>query len=190
MNTSFTVASSKIEALLHTRKMAWSDIESWTSAQDSEQLELDIEQLKSLADLLSVPLATLFEGHTAYPFDLDNDVKVGRKGQQYERVKKVDGVPMYHYRHVLKTSADPHLMALRTSPLCDDDAKVILNKGHLAKEFVYVLKGKVKMHWQKEGRPLRTEILNEGDSVYLEPWVRHAFSMVEEGSEILAVDYM
>lgn len=190
MKDEIRICTQHLNNLLASRKMNLHDLGELGAPTDSGYLLVNgSEGLKQLSVVLDLPMTMLLEGESAFPFDLQDNVKIGRKGTQFERIREKDGQPMYHYRHVMKTTADPHLMALRTSPLCDDESKLSLNNGHLAKELVYVLKGAVDMHWQNKAGERRKARLNEGDSVYLEPWVPHAFTPAESDAEILAVDF-
>ncbi len=190
MNNKLLVDVGHIKTLLSCRKMQWSDLELAFLPEDAGlTLSLDIEEIERISTLLSVPRDILLESAQEAGRDLEHGVKVGRKSGQYERVAQKNGIPSYHYRHVLKTPAEPYLMALRTSPLFFRDDDVVLNEGHQSKEFVYVLKGQVKMHWQKNNGPVRQSTLSEGDSVYIDSWIKHAFSKVIDNSEILVVDY-
>jgi mannose-6-phosphate isomerase-like protein (cupin superfamily) len=190
MSAAIRVNKPYLLELLESRKMGWADLNIEVTIIDERWVEIQTrEALNQLCSYLDIPISLLFKDDNRYPYDLDDNIKIGRKDQQFERVRIKDGQPMYHYRHMMKTTADPHLMALRTSPLCDKPEMISLNKGHLAKELVYVTQGQVKMYWQSKFGHDRTAILNEGDSVYLAPWVPHAFSPMTEGAEILAIDF-
>ncbi|MCO7516003.1 cupin domain-containing protein [Pseudomonas guariconensis] len=108
---------------------------------------------------------------------------------RFDRLKRVEGEPAYFYRHVMKTSADKNLMVLRTSPLFTSPDKAPVNKGHQAKEFVYVLSGAVGVLWCNKVGERREDVLAVGDSIFIDAWVPHAFYALESGSQILAVDY-
>ena len=190
MKDEIRISTDHVSRLLSSRKMGLQDLGELAAPTNGGYLLVNgSEGLKQLASAIDLPPAMLLEGETSFPFDLDDKIKISRKESQFERIGEKDGQPMYHYRHVMKTTADPHLMALRTSPLCDDESKLNLNSGHLAKELVYVLKGVVDMHWQNKKGQRRKARLNQGDSVYLEPWVPHAFTPAKAGAEILAVDF-
>ncbi|MCH5048974.1 hypothetical protein I1A36_01030, partial [Pectobacterium aquaticum] len=90
---------------------------------------------------------------------------------------------------VLKTCIDPDLLVLRTTPLSTRE-NVVVNSGHLVREIVYVLNGKVGFIWKNLQGNIRVQEMNEGDSVYIQSFVPHAFYSITPGSEVLAVDYL
>lgn len=124
------------------------------------------------------------------PFDLKDKVKICRVGTQFERVKFLDSEPSYHYRHVMKTTADKNLMVLRTSPMFTSPEQATLNGGHLVKEIVYVLNGVIGVLWSNKQGDWRNDVLSVGDSIYIDSWVPHSFYSLEVGSQILAIDYV
>lgn len=180
----FTYETQDLLYLFRSRKMLPSDMD----ISFDEPVNLTLPDVKRICEGLSVPLFELLRLAKNCGDDLTCKVKIGRNSGYYERIATKNGVRSYHYRHVLKTSSDYHFMALRTTPLYEDE--VYLNDGHATKELVYVLRGSVFMHWQKGLGAIRKVTLNQGDSVYIEPWVKHAFSKIEPDSEILAVDFL
>lgn len=144
--------------------------------------------LKDLATRLRIPVASLFEDGKD---DLDNGVKICRSTEGFTRIAERKGTKYYTYRHLATTDAAPELMALHVMIHCGDDNKVVLNGGHGSKEIVYILEGRVRMHWQ-HGSDLRQVDLEPGDSVYINPGVSHSFISADGVGgkcSLLAVNY-
>lgn len=180
-----------LTSLLSTRKIPISSLE-WLPQYkgSSKQVCLTFTHLQLVAEHLCMPIDYVLSRTEFVTDEFSRVVQVSRSVGQFERVKMQGAIPLYHYRHVLKTSSDPHLMVLRTSPGIIDPEHVRLNGGHRVKEFVYVLKGKVEVAWaNKEGQQRRDQ-LEVGDSIYIDSWVPHAFYALIPESQILAVDYL
>ena len=190
MHDVMTVSRQALVRLLQSRKMTQDSAQGlYCVAGDS--VLMDLAQLAQLAARLDVSLAHVIDCLDEGGADLQRKVKICRKHGQFERLRVVGAQrqPAYLYRHVMKTSADKHLMVLRTSPLytCADDA--VLNGGHRVRELVYVLSGRVGVHWSNKMGERRTDVLTMGDSIFIDSWVPHSFYSLEADSQILAVDY-
>lgn len=174
--------------LLSTRKMSFDD----ARLHDDEVeggARMTLAQLTALAAALQMPIAHVIEQIESSADDLVHGVKISGRQTRFDRLKCVAGEPAYFYRHVMKTSADKHLMVLRTTPLFTSADQATLNGGHQAREFVYVLSGAVGVLWRSPSGVRREDVLRMGDSIFIESWVAHAFYAKEAGSQILAVDY-
>lgn len=187
-NYQITLCKGHLEALLATRKMTLSNIEG-VRVQGDRALIKDVEQLQLIANYIAVPVSAFFEGNT--PSDLDDGVKIARKGTGFKRNEIRDGVHYYTYEHLVTTNQDPYLMALRLDLHSDERQPLKLNCGHLSKEMVYVTKGSVRVTWLVDDHQVKESILNDGDSIFISPNVPHSFtnSIVGEESEIIAVNY-
>ncbi len=51
------------------------------------------------------------------------------------------------------------------------------------------LKGEVGVLWLSEQRERRRDSLKQGDSIYIDSWVPHAFYSIVKDSHIFAIDY-
>nr|AFM38994.1 non-heme Fe-binding protein [Pseudomonas syringae] len=176
--------------LLQSRKMALENIRGLYQ-EVGDAIHLDLGQLTGLAARLDFPLAYVIDCFDDAGSDLRHRVKICRKQGQFERLRVVGShkQPAYLYRHVMKTTADKHLMVLRTSPLFTRAEDAPLNGGHQVREIVYVLSGRVGVNWAGKSGKRRSEVLAAGDSIFIESWVPHSFHALEADAQILAVDY-
>lgn len=188
MNTNISVRSETFKPIIEGRKMAFHDFlkNHGLEEKGSEVILESFNELESIAKELSTPIKDFFDN--AVTNDLENGVKFGRKSDAFKRTVKREGTEYYTYNHLATTDAEPNLMALRVELHCKDDRKVVLNSGHGSKEIVYVTKGQVKVDWDYKGRK-HAGILNEGDSLYIEPGVPHSFIANQDKSELIAVNY-
>jgi len=142
-----------------------------------------LEVVKKVADRLRLPIDR-FVGES----DLDHGVNVCRGLEGYQRTEERDGKKYCTYTHLANSRTAPNLMSLHLTLHCNDTQNVVLDSAHDTREFVYILRGNVKMHWDTGG-PRRDTLLNEGDSVYLQPGVSHCFMAQTPDAEILAVNF-
>ncbi|QQG27792.1 hypothetical protein JFY74_17230 [Pectobacterium carotovorum] len=183
------IKSSLMEKILSTRKMIVSDISTHV------QYVGDCIEINNLTSFLAICKLTCISPNEFLSSSIDQNfskiapVLISRREHSYERVKGDASKGGYHYRHVLKTSVDPDLLVLRTTPLSTSE-NVTVNSGHLVRELVYVLNGKVGFIWKNLQGDIRKQEMNEGDSVYIQSFVPHAFYSIILNSEILAVDYL
>ena len=188
MSSLFSVEKKAMVNLLQSRNMTLENIEGLYE-KDGEFICTNLLQLSEIASALNVSLAHVLKNLEKIPEDISDKVKICRRGSQFERLKLIDSEPAYIYRHVMKTSADQHLMVLRTSPMFSSPDKSRLNNGHFVKELVYVLSGAVGVLWKSKTGFQRQDVLTAGDSIYIDSWVPHSFYSLEADSQILAVDY-
>lgn len=174
--------------LLQSRKMKLEQLQGLYE-DHGDYVRADLLQLSEAASILDVSLAHVLKHFGTDTVDLKDKVKICRKTDQFERLKMVDSQPAYLYRHVMKTTADKHLMVLRTSPMFSSAEHANLNSGHLVRELVYVLSGTVGVLWKSKTGIQRQNVLREGDSIYIDSWVPHSFYSLAPDSQILAVDY-
>lgn len=174
-------------SFLRSRHRTLADLD-WSYEDCGESIRADLSQLSQVAVTLEVPLSYLLRQFGADHIDLVDKVKICRRAGQFERLKMVGAQPAYIYRHVMKTTADQHLMVLRTSPMYGASDLATLNSGHRVKEIVYILSGCVGVRWSSKGVQ-RQDVLNEGDSIYIDSWVPHSFYSLTPDSQILAIDY-
>lgn len=187
-NYQITLSKHHLESLLATRKMTLSHIQG-VDVRGDRALIKDVEQLQWIADHTAIPLSAFFDGQTTS--DLDDGVKIARKGTGFKRNEIRDGVLYYTYEHLVTTNQDPNLMALRLDLHSDELQPLKLNGGHSSKEIVYVTKGSVRVTWLADNNQLKESVLNDGDSIFILPNVPHSFtnSVAGEKSEIIAVNY-
>lgn len=156
---------------------------------DENHISLNnINELANLSKVLAVPVASLFE---ASGDDLTNDIKVYRADEGFVRTSSREGREYYTYRHLATTDAAPELMALHVTVRCTEEDAVVLNGGHPSKELIYVLEGKIRMHWDARAERHHVD-LAPGDSVFLRPGVSHSFiSIGDDGrsAALLAFNY-
>ncbi|WAB97133.1 hypothetical protein OSW16_21740 [Pseudomonas putida] len=188
MNNKITICKNNLERLLASRKMTMShvcDVE----LDDKFAYFESIEQLRELASYLALPLSDLFLGFTIT--DLDDGVKIARRGTGFKREEIRNGTHCYTYEHLVTTNQDPRLMALRLDVRANDFQCMPLNDGHSSKEVVYVTKGSVRVRWLDSDNEFKEGILNEGDSIFILPDVPHGFvsNVPGEKSEIIAINY-
>lgn len=144
-----------------------------------------LRDANTLAERLIMPMAALM---ALVESDLDQGIKVCRKDEGFVREAERKGKPYYTYQHLATSNAAPELMALRVKVHCDNEQDVVLNGGHSSKELIYVTQGTIRMHWDN-GEDTRNVDLHEGDSVYLDPNVRHSFRSLGGTAELLAFNY-
>ncbi|MFB4393172.1 MULTISPECIES: cupin domain-containing protein [unclassified Pseudomonas] len=186
MNSNIAVNIDDFKQLIQKRKMTLDSVRGLYD-DTADGITINQIQLERIAKRLNFTAAYVV-GELA-----DKHVKVPNCALscliQFDRLKHVQGEPAYFYRHVLKTPADNNLLVLRTTPLFPSAEKAVLNTGHKAREFVYVLSGTVGVKWGTHPH-LQNEVLTEGDSVFIEEWTPHCFYKLEPASQILAVDYL
>ncbi|KER04605.1 cupin domain-containing protein [Photorhabdus temperata] len=188
-NHLFVFNQGAISTLLNNYKKSLDDIPFLNFTLKGEIFFNDFNSVKAFASSVSLPVQDILSLLDNYPYDLEAGVKISRGGTQFERIKTSEAGDLYHYRHVMKTLADPELMVLKTTPLCNDLYKMKLNTGHKVKEVVYVLQGEVGVLWLSKQRERRRDSLKQGDSIYIDSWVPHAFYSIVKDSHILAIDY-
>jgi hypothetical protein len=177
-----------LEALLATRKMTLEHVPG--VRHDALHVYFDdFEHLQDIAELVAIPLSAFFIGHTRS--DLDDGVKIARHDRTFKREEIRGGVHCYTYEHLVTTNQDPRLMALRLDLHSDDEQPLRMNGGHGSKEVVYVTRGTVRVRWLGENDELKEDVLNEGDSIFIQPHVPHSFTnhVTEAKAEIIAVNY-
>jgi len=178
---------SKIRLLVEGRKKLLTEITAPLTVKDDTVTFKDVMAVDAFAKELDVPIKAVFE--SGERTDLDEGVKIGRGASAYKRTSERSGVPYYTYHHLVTTSDEPNLMALRVDLHAKDGMPVRFNAGHDSKEIVYVTRGRVRVDWTPAQRATRTEYLEQGDSIYIEPGVPHSFMAAAEATEIIAVNY-
>lgn len=186
--SSFLGKKSALVNLVQSRRMTLEQLHGLYSDR-GDYVYADFFQLEKTASILAVSLSHVLREFGADIADLQDKVKVCRNADQFERLKMIGCQAAYHYRHVMKTTADKNLMVLRTSPMFDSVNQGQLNSGHSAKELVYVLSDTVGVRWKSEAGVQRQNILSAGDSIYVDSWVPHSFYSLAPDSQILAIDY-
>lgn len=130
---------------------------------------------------------------------LKNDTNNGKESERVKLVrycdcqhleKHINGDLKYHYRRLLTVAADPHLTVLKTTVYPSKNSGFELNFGHRPKEFILVIDGEITLHWKGKDNQTRSSIMREGDSAFINAWVRHALEANVRPAEILAVDYI
>lgn len=183
MNT--VLSMQKVRTLAESRKMVLADITSDLDV-DGDTLRLNqIDDVQTLAERLILPASAVM---ALLESDLDEGIKVCRKEEGFVRLAKRKGKAYYTYQHLATSNAAPELMALRVTVHCNSEEDVELNGGHGSKELIYVTEGDILMHWQT-GVDTRQVELHPGDSVYLDPNVRHSFRSLGGNAELLAFNY-
>ena len=188
MTSQIVLEKSTVEVLLASRKMTLSHLNEAAKVEVDNVVFGSFAKLKDLADQISVPVATFFDNGTS---DLDDGVKIARRDNTFNRKEIRNGEHYYTYHHLVTTSEEPSLMALRLDVHCHDPQKITLNEGHGSKELVYVTKGTVQVQWTNKEGTLRESVLNEGDSIFVWPNTPHSFTALnaESPAEIIAVNY-
>lgn len=180
---------SKIENILASKKMILADISKYISIDDKKIVVEKFADLLMLSQDTNIPLHIFFTAHVSAISSQPSLVFIARKDTLYSRIK-IEANSSYHYRHVMILNQDPNLLVLRTTPLNSSFNESSPNKGHEVKEIVYVLSGVVGITWSSKNKEIRTQVLEQGDSVFIEPWIPHSFCSLSQDSEILAMDYL
>jgi mannose-6-phosphate isomerase-like protein (cupin superfamily) len=174
-----------VASLAEARKMTVGGVTAGLEVRgDALQLR-SLDDASLLAGRLVMPLAALM---AEVESDLDQGIKVCRKQEGFVRESERKGKRYYTYQHLATSNAAPELMALRVTVHCDSEEDTVLNAGHHSKELIYVTRGEIRMNWQA-GDDTRMVDLHEGDSVYLNPDVRHSFRSLGGSAELLAFNY-
>jgi len=182
------ISVSKVEQLAVSRKMNVEEVLKSVNFKCGEYIEFkSTGKLVRLANVLVMPISELVRDVST---DLTEGVKILRNNEGFCKVSNRGGNEYYTYKHLATSNSAPELMALKVVLHCESSENIVLNEGRSSKEVVYVLKGVVRVDWGNGlGAERRTEVLNEGDSIYLSPGVPHSFMGLELNSEILAFNY-
>lgn len=183
------IVNETLDSLLSSRKMTVDNINVSYVRGDKNTYFESIDDLKCLADYMAIPLGMFF--FNSGESDLDDGVKISRREASFRRDEYRDGVKYYTYEHLVITNQDPNMMALRLDLHSDGSNATKMNDGHQSKEVVYVLKGRVRAEWANEDGIFFSEVLMEGDSIFVSPGVPHSFRNDHQDvvSEILAFNY-
>lgn len=184
-----SISISTLRRLIESRKMTEEEVvPKYDLSGDS--LELTFQEIKEIAKSLVVPVSSLIAnniGIDANENDLNNGIKIGRAIGAYERSSQRRDTLYYTYHHLAKTKTQPTLMPLRITIHCLDPERVVMN-AHETREFVYVSVGPIRFHWSMSECD-HIEILEQGDSVYIEPNIDHSFTAILKEGEIIAINY-
>ncbi|WAB97136.1 cupin domain-containing protein [Pseudomonas putida] len=186
MEFNITARLDDLQKLIQKRKMTLDNIRGLYD-RTIDGITINSTQLKKIAQYLNVTAAYVID-ELGGEYDKSQSCVFGGL-IRFDRLRHVQGEPAYFYRHLLKTTSDKNLLVLRTTPLFPSAEKAILNAGHKAREFVYILSGTVGVKWGSHPH-LHNEVLNEGDSIFIEEWTPHCFYKLEPDSQILAIDYL
>ncbi|WDZ85836.1 helix-turn-helix domain-containing protein [Micromonospora cathayae] len=149
--------------------------------------DLSLAQLMKLAEVLGTSLEHLAP-------DVEDDLDAGvliQRPEDRSVLKGVrGGVDYYVYHCLVRTRQVPSLVPLVVDVLVDDPAEAKFNDGHAGNEFIYVLSGEIHMKWGDPARP-HEAVLPTGSSLYLQPYVRHAFTAARGSgpARLLAVNF-
>lgn len=187
---SIEVNISQVARLASRRKMSVDEVLSNIHHKCSSAAVLELENfdaLKKLSDKMLMPVSELLADTGN---DLEKGVVIFESGQGFTREVCREGNSFYTYQHLATSNTAPELMALRVRLNCENQDAVVLNSGHDSREIVYILKGVVRFDWREEAaEDTVSRSLNQGDSVYISPGVKHSFVALEEGAELLAFNY-
>lgn len=177
-----------IISILSSRKMTLENLNNFADINDSSVVFHSHQSLVNFSNSSALPLSIFFNDAD----DLDDGVKIARKNDTFSRDETRDDVHYYTYHHLVTTKTDPDLMALRLDLHSNNTQPLKLNSGHKTKEVVYVTRGKVRIQWLDENNQLNEDILNEGDSIFITPFVPHSFTNFDKNlkSEIIAINYV
>lgn len=148
---------------------------------------ISLNEITELAIKLNVKLSDLFKDFEQT--DLHGGIKICRNFEGYRRENVKNGCKIYTYQHLVKTHLLPQMMPIRCTVHNNDISNYKLNDGHKYQEMVVVSHSRVRMFWQKDSNEVQHVDLNEGDSLYIAPDVRHCFLALEEHAEILAFNF-
>ncbi|MFH4399000.1 cupin domain-containing protein [Vibrio diabolicus] len=176
-------------SILSSRKMTIENLSGVADISDDKITFPSHQELKRFSDYIAVPVSTFYKemNHS----DLDDGVKIARRDKTFSREEVRDGVHYYTYHHLVTTKADPNLMALRLDLHSNEEKPLRLNSGHGSREVVYVTRGTVRVQWLDESNSMCEDVLYEGDSIFITPYVPHSFTNYsnQEKSEIIAINY-
>ncbi|BET95596.1 cupin domain-containing protein [Xenorhabdus taiwanensis] len=190
MNTqNISFSKQNISSILSSRKMTLEQLTGIAEIHNDSVVFPSFQALSDFSDHIAVPLSMFYR--EAQDRDLDDGVKIARRNETFSRDEIRDGVHYYTYHHLVTTKADPGLMALRLDLHSNETQPLRLNSGHGTREVVYVTRGTVRVQWLDDAQQQHEEILNEGDSIFITPFVPHSFTnhSKQEKSEIIAINY-
>lgn len=159
-------------------------VRAWENGTGEEEFTLDgIAALASaldtsIAELVPEPSDNLIDGVRLQLPEQNTDLLGVRGGQDY-----------YVYHCLVRSPAVPTLIPLVVDVLVGDKNSAKFNGGHAGHEFIYVLEGDVHMKWGDEANP-GTADLPTGSSIYIKPYISHAFTANNgQPAKLLAVNF-
>ena len=155
----------------------------WEQSHDLPDLTL--AQLSDIAKALDTNPAELVP---AQPSDLDNGVKLQYAGGADAITGKRGGTEYYTYHCLIRTHTAPAMVPLLVDVLQQGENESKFNAGHPGSEFIYVLEGDVHMRWGDPNAPSMAD-LPQGSSIYIAPFVPHAFVSTTPTARLLAVNF-
>lgn len=179
----------QISSILSSRKMTLEQLAGIAEIHYDNVIFPSSQVLRDFSDHIAVPLSVFYQEEPCS--DLEHGVKIARYNKTYSRDEIRDGVHYYTYHHLVTTKEDPGLMALRVDVHSNETQPLRLNSGHGSCEVVYVTRGTVRVQWLDDMQQFHEEILYEGDSIFITPFVPHSFinHLAQEKSEIIAINY-
>ncbi|MEQ4303821.1 cupin domain-containing protein [Plantactinospora sp. B6F1] len=158
-------------------------VREWEQSHDLPDLTL--AQVSDIAKALDTNPATLVPGHRS---DLDNGVKLQYAGDADAITGKRGGAEYYTYHCLVRTHTAPNMVPLLVDVLRQGEDESQFNAGHPGGEFIYVLEGDVHMRWGDPEAPSKAD-LPQGSSIYIAPFVPHAFVATTPAARLLAVNF-
>ena len=147
--------------------------------------DLTLARLSDIAKALDTNPAALAPTLTS---DLDNGVKLQYAGGADAITGKRGGKEYYTYHRLVRTHTAPNMVPLLVDVLRQGENESKFNTGHPGSEFIYVLEGDVHMRWGDPDAP-STADLPQGCSIYIAPFVPHAFVSTTPTARLLAVNF-
>jgi transcriptional regulator with XRE-family HTH domain len=151
------------------------------SKMENERLGITYDKLTRLAVALDVDLSTLF---TDRPPAAEGPQAVGRRSIARKGSGKSVSTGLYNYLYV-----SPELSSKQMVPILVKIQATSMEEfgpmiRHGGEEWIYVLKGEIEVHSEF----YEPERLGEGDSIYLDSRMGHAYiSKTKGGAQVLAV---
>ena len=157
------------------------DLESDNTAVD----ELTVRQLRRLADALESPIGELLPPPEN---DLELGVKIQGPNDSEEILGERGGGLYYTYHCLVRTRTVPSMVPLVVDVHVAGRDGAHLNDGHPGSELIYVMSGDVHMQWG-DSTERRSKDVPEGSSIYIAPFVPHAFTSSAGTARLIAVNF-
>ena len=188
MDTS-KIVGEKIKSLRESQSISMEELaqRSGLAIEQIERIENNID-LPSLAPLIKIARVLGVRLGTFLDDQDENGPVVCRKDESQNSISfsnnAIHSRKHMEYHSLSKSKADRHMEPFIIDVAATDDSDFVLS-SHEGEEFIFVLKGKVKIIYGKE-----QHILNVGDSIYYDSIVDHLVSAVDdEPAQIVAVVY-
>jgi transcriptional regulator with XRE-family HTH domain len=146
---------------------------------------LTVQKLQQIAQVLGTSASALIPASIS---DLVAGVKIQGESSGIVIQGMREGVHYYTYTCLVRTNSSPTMIPLLVDVHETTQGMAKFNAGHAGSEFIYVMSGSVEMQWGDSTDP-NVQKIEEGSSIYISPFVPHAFTSVGEQARLVAVNF-